>query len=263
MIPASFEFHHVDPVDEAVIELVRATANAVVVALDKWTKWGPSGLKEGQYASDLAADQVAHEVLDAAGVGVLSEESGLIRGDADVVVIVDPLDGSTNASRHISWWATSICALDQHGLAASVVVDLVHGTRYEAVRGSGATRDGTPIAPSECTELGEAIVGISGLPPQSLGWSQFRSLGAAALDLCAVADGRLDGFVDCSVDAHGIWDYAGALLICQESGATMVDALGRDLVHREHAARRTPVCGASAELCQALVARRAAAFVEA
>ncbi len=262
MIPASFESQQVEKVDDAVVELVRATADAVVGALDGWTKWGPSGLKDGQYASDLAADQAAHEVLDAAGVGVLSEESGLLRGDANVVVIVDPLDGSTNASRHLSWWATSICAVDQHGLAASVVVDLVHDTRYEAVRGRGATRNGTPIAPSACTELGEAIVGISGLPPKTLGWSQFRSLGAAALDLCAVADGRLDGFVDCSVDAHGVWDYAGALLICQESGAAMVDALGRDLVHREHAARRTPVCGATSELCRALVARRADAFVE-
>ena len=53
------------------------------------------------------------------------------------------------------------------------------------------------------------MIGLSGYPPRSLGWGQYRALGAAALDLCAVADGVLDGYVDCSRDAHGSWDYLG------------------------------------------------------
>jgi fructose-1,6-bisphosphatase/inositol monophosphatase family enzyme len=239
--------------------LVRS-ANAVVSALADWERWGPSGEKVGQYASDLAADVAAHEVLDAAGVGVLSEESGLQRADAEVVVVVDPLDGSTNASRRLSWWATSFCAVDAHGPAAAVVVDLVHGTRYEATRGGGARRDGVAIEPSGATALDDAMVGVSGLPPRSLGWRQFRALGASALDLCAVADGRLDAWVDCSPDAHGSWDYLGAMLVCAEAGAPMVDALGRDLVVLDHAARRTPLAAATPELLAALVAARHQAF---
>lgn len=231
-----------------------------MAALADWARWGPSGEKVGQYASDLAADVAAHEVLDAAGVGVLSEESGLQRADAEVVVVVDPLDGSTNASRRLSWWATSFCAIDAHGPAAAVVVDLVNGTRYEATRGGGARRDGEAIVPSGAAVLGDSMVGISGMPPRSLGWRQFRALGASALDLCAVADGRLDAWVDCSPDAHGSWDYLGALLVCAESGAPMVDALGRDLVVLDHAARRTPLAAATPELLAALVEARRRAF---
>lgn len=281
------------PVDQRLADLVAETADAVIAALGEWDDWGPSGGKVGQYASDLAADTAVHDVLDPAGVGVLSEESGFVRSSADVVVIVDPLDGSTNASRGLSWWATSICAVDAAGPAAAVVHDLRHGTRYSAVRGQGAFRDGVALrpvpsatsppgvdrrsdgvagdgsspldtgggtGPSGVRDVADAMVGISGLPPRSLGWRQFRALGAVALDLCAVADGRLDAFVDCSPDAHGVWDYAGALLVCREAGASVVDALGRDLVVLDHGARRTPVAAATPELCAAFVAARAEAF---
>ena len=63
------------------------------------------------------------------------------------------------------------------------------------------------------------MVGLSGYPPRRLGWKQFRALGAIALDLCAVAGGRLDAYVDCSPSAHGPWDYLGGLLVCREAGA--------------------------------------------
>ena len=62
----------------------------------------------------------------------------------------------------------------------------------------------------------------------------------------------LDGFVDCGVDQHGPWDYLGGLLICQEAGAVVSDARGRDLVVLEHEARRTPVAAATPELHAAL-----------
>ena len=248
------------PVDPSLVDLVARAADAVLAELADWQDWGPSGARLGQYASDVVADRAVQQALADAGVGVLSEESGVRDGDAGVVVIVDPLDGSTNASRRLSWWATSICAVDAAGPAAAVVHDLVHGTRYAAVRGGGATLDGHVIRPSGATDLSDAIVGLSGMPPRPLGWRQFRALGAAALDLCAVADGRLDAYVDCSVDAHGVWDYAAALLVCREAGAVVVDAEGRDLIVIDHAARRTPVAAATAALCDELVAARTAAF---
>ena len=104
--------------------------------------------------------------------------------------------------------------------------------------------------------LGDSVIGLSGLPDRHLGWAQFRALGAAALDLCAVADGTLDGYVDCSVDAHGSWDYLGGLLVCREAGASVADAHGRELVSLDHGARRTPVAGATPDLLAALVAAR-------
>ena len=101
-----------------------------------------------------------------------------------------------------------------------------------------------------------AVIGLSGLPPRHLGWGQFRALGAAALDLCAVADGRLDGYLDCSEDAHGVWDYLGATLVCAEAGVEVVDAGGRELCVLDPEARRTPVAGAGPTLTDALVEAR-------
>jgi len=242
--------------DDELTDLLRSAADAVGVALGPLDDWGLSGTRVGQYRSDLVADAAAREVLDAAGVGVLSEESGEHRLDADIVVVVDPLDGSTNASRGVPWYATSLCAIDAEGPRAARVVNLVSGRCYEAVRGAGATVDGAPLSPSGCREVGQALVGLSGLPPRHLGWGQFRALGAVALDLCAVADGTLDGFVDCSTDAHGVWDYAGGLLVCQEAGAAVADAHDRPLVVMAHTARRTPVAAATVELLTALLDAR-------
>ncbi len=98
-------------------------------------------------------------------------------------------------------------------------------------------------------------MGVWGLPASNPGWAQFRCLGAAALDLCAVADGTLDGYVDCVEDAHGVWDYLAALLVCQEAGVTVVDARGRDLCVLDRSARRTPVAAAGTTLHEALLSR--------
>lgn len=241
-----------------VLAVLSDAARAVEAALAGTGEWGLAGTIPGQHHSDLVADEAACGVLDAAGLGVLSEESGLRNAQRAVLVVLDPLDGSSNAARGLSWWATSLCALDGEGPLAAVVVDLVHGGRYEATRGGGARRDGEPIRPSGIERLDDAMVGLSGWPARNLGWRQYRALGASALDLCAVADGRLDGFVDCSRDAHGPWDYLGALLVCQEAGAVMTDALGRDLVLREHGPRRTPVAAATPALLDALLAARRA-----
>ena len=165
--------------DDALAELLHDTAEAVRAALATTDDWGLAGTRPGQYRSDLAADEAALAVLGRAEVGVLSEESGLHHGDRDVVVVIDPLDGSTNASRGVPWYAVSLCAVDADGPRASLVLDLPRVRRFAAVRGAGAVVDGRPLVPSGATELGEAIVGISGLPERSLGWRQFRAMGAS------------------------------------------------------------------------------------
>jgi myo-inositol-1(or 4)-monophosphatase len=237
-------------------ELLDETASAVIAALATVQDWGPSGLRDTQYRSDVVADAAALGVLDRAGVGVLSEESGLRRASHPLLVVVDPLDGSTNAARGLPWFATSLCAVDADGPLAALVINLVSGTRFTAVRGEGARRDGAAIHATSCTSLSKALVGLSGLPPRHLGWEQYRTYGAAALDLCNVACGVLDGFIDCSPSAHGVWDYLGGLLICQEAGAAVADGHGRDLVIRDPAARRTPVAGATHELLAEILAQR-------
>ena len=168
------------------------------------------------------------------------------------MVVVDPLDGSTNASRGIRWFATALCLVDEHGPAVALVADQASGERWWATRGGGAFRGRAeaPVAltPSGCRRPAEAIVGISGPPTGDYGWAQFRALGAAALDLCLVAAGVLDAYVDMSVDAHGVWDYLAGVLICREAGAVVADAGGRDLTVIDHVPgarpwrRRRPSC---------------------
>lgn len=236
--------------------LLHDLADAVATAMRTVTDWGPSGEREGQYALDVIADGAALAVLDRAGVGVLSEESGFSPGTSGEIVVIDPIDGSTNASRGIPWFATSLCLLDADGPAVALVVNQASGVRYSAERGGGAWCGERRLRPSGYTDLSEAIVMVSAVPPPDVGWAQFRALGACALDLCAVADGVVDGFVDFGRDQHGVWDYLGGLLICREAGVEVVDAFGRELVHMDHAARRTPVAAATPELLASLLAAR-------
>jgi myo-inositol-1(or 4)-monophosphatase len=242
--------------DDVLLEVLNETADAVRSRLSSLEDWGLAGTRAGQYRSDLAADAVALAILDRAGLGVLSEESGLHHPERPIVVALDPVDGSTNASHGLPWFATSLSAVDADGPRAAVVVNQATGTRFEAVRGGGARRDGVPIVPSATDAMSGAFVGISGFPERYLGWKQFRALGAAALDLCAVACGTLDAYVDCSRDAHGPWDYLGGLLICTEAGAWIGDAHGRDLVVLGHRDRRTPVAAATPKLFDELLALR-------
>ncbi len=233
---------------------------AVRKALDELDDWRPLTDRPSQYALDLVADSPAVEILLGAGLGVLSEESGLHDADRPLLAVLDPVDGSTNASHGVPWFNTSICVLDDDGARVASVVHQVTGTRYHAVRGGGAFRDGVRIAPSGSAELSRSLVGLSGLPAHHLGWRQFRCLGAAALDLSLVASGALDAYIDVGPGIHGPWDYLAGMLICQEAGALVVDGDGRELVAREHDARRAPVAAATPELLDAVLAAREAAL---
>ena len=71
-----------------------------------------------------------------------------------------------------------------------------------------------------------------------------------------MAEGTLDGYVDCMPSPHGPWDYLGGALVCAEAGALVADAAGRELTVLDPLARRTPVAGATPALFEALLAAR-------
>ena len=202
----------------------------------------------GQYALDLVADAAVLDVLLPAGVAIVSEESGRSGPpDASVTVVVDPVDGSTNCSRRIPYWAISLCALDAEGPLAAFVANQVTGERFTAVRGGGAWADGEAIEPSAATRIADSMLAVGSLPDRHLGWKQFRAMGSCALALCDVAAGRFDGYL-----GHGVgeapWDYLGAGLICTEAGASMIDARGRDLATTDPDARRDLIAAGTPEL---------------
>jgi fructose-1,6-bisphosphatase/inositol monophosphatase family enzyme len=235
------------------VELLIETTSAIRAGLAGLEDWGLSGQRATQYHSDVRADAIALEHLLGAGLSVLSEESGFSEG-GELLAVLDPLDGSTNASRGLPWWATSICVLDAEGPLAAVVVNQVSGVTYDAIRSGGARRDGMAIVPSSATRLSDSLVALSGFPARALGWKQYRAYGAAALDLCAVADGTFDAYLDCVPASHGPWDYLGGLLVCREAGAVVEEADGLDLIARGHEDRRSPVAAATRELTEELLA---------
>ncbi len=247
--------------DDTVLDLFASICDETTAVLRSTTDWGESGRRPGQYLVDLDVDDVCVAPLLAAGYSVLSEESGLQHPpggpSARGTVVVDPLDGSTNASLGLPWCATSLCLVVDRIAAVAMVANLATGARYSAVRDRGAALDGRAVRVDAPVPIRDAVIAVSGLPEHNYGWRQFRAMGASALDICAVAGGSFDGFVDMSSDAHGVWDYLGATLVVHEAGGVVVDALGRDLIVLDHAERRTPVAASSASLLDELLAHRA------
>ena len=232
-----------------ILQVLNNTADAVSQVLATNTDWSLSGIRHTQYSVDVRADNAALAVLHEAGCAVLSEESQITGqwGDDDILVVMDPLDGSTNASRGVPWFATALCALDKNGMRASLVVNQASGKdRYWATQGGGAFHNGNQMRPSACSMLKEAVVGVSGLASFRPQWAQFRALGAAALDICLVAQGVLDGWVD--FHSHGVWDYLASILICQEAGVATSEYLDRELLVTQYDEKRTPIVAATPAL---------------
>lgn len=251
-VPQRRAFDDVDAVLRVFVEAADAVAEVLTATAD----WGPSGQRESQYAFDVTADTACLNVLYEAGFAVFSEESG-ITGDPDApLVVVDPVDGSTNASRGVPWFATALCLLDDGQPRVSLVANHATGQRWTALAGGGAFLDGEPVAHSRCTSLRSAIVAMSGLPRHHYGWGQFRVLGASAPDLCLVATGVIDAWCDMHRGGHGLWDYAASALVCMEAGVIVGDVFGRDLFTQDPTERRSPIAAATQELFDAFLQQR-------
>ena len=162
---------------EALLELFVDTARAVRVAVEGID---PAHLRDrtdrdGQYALDLVADAEACNVLAGAEVRIVSEESGVHEvAGAEITVVLDPVDGSTNCSRRIPYWATSICALDAEGPLAGLVVNQATGVCVTAMRGAGAFRDGVRMHASFVANVESSMVYLTGAPAKILPWKQAR-----------------------------------------------------------------------------------------
>jgi myo-inositol-1(or 4)-monophosphatase len=235
-----------DCVTDTLLDPLRSCALEIGEAIKGHRGRGLSGQRATQYHLDLAADEVALRVLGGAGFRVISEESG-VTGSGSMSVVIDPIDGSTNCDRGVPFFSTSLAVMSGEELVAALVMNQATGTIYEAEKGSGARRDGSPIAPSGQFDIANSIVGSSGYPTHDLGWSQNRSLGAASLEICLVADGALDVYGVAQHSGLNIWDYLGGLLIAREAGAVAADYHGDELETSENVLRH-PVFAATSQL---------------
>lgn len=249
-----------DPSDaDAVVALFAEICDRTAAILAANEDWSTSGERDGQYSVDLDIDAVCLRMLHDAGFAVLSEESGQTGsagGEAlRHVVVVDPLDGSTNAALGLPWCATSLCLVSDGVPVVAMVANLRTGSRFAAVRNHGATRDGRPIVAGPAPDLADAIVAVNARPPASFRPAQYRSMGATSLDIASVAGGGgFDGSIDFDDDKIGVWDYLAAITVVREAGGVAADALGRDLVTLDHSARRRPVAARSPALLDELLA---------
>lgn len=166
--------------------------------------------------------------------GFLAEESSETAGNMNVRWIIDPIDGTTNFIKRYPFVAISV-ALEKEGqLVLGLVYNPVLNEMFIGQRGQGATCNGIPIAVSRTDALGSSVLG-SGFPydawknpdNNTKQWAQFltccRSLrcdGSAALDLCRVASGQLDGYWEKGISP---WDIAAGVVIVREAGGMATD----------------------------------------
>jgi myo-inositol-1(or 4)-monophosphatase len=228
-------------VTEPLFEPLRECALEIGEAVKTHRGRGFSGLRDTQYHLDVAADEVALRILGGAGFRVVSEESG-VTGSGELTVVVDPIDGSTNCDHGIPFFATSLAVMRGEELVAGLVMNQATGTIFEAEKGSGATRDGVVIRHSGQSDVEKSIMSFSGLPSRHLGWAQMRSLGAASLEICLVADGSLDVYAVAQHSTLNPWDYLAGLLVVREAGAVAADYRGEGLEISASELRRPIFC---------------------
>lgn len=255
----------IDPEDRAaVLALFETVAHDCASILRTNDDWSMSGGRATQYSIDVDIDRACLESLTAAGFAVLSEESGVTdqggERSTDVpsaIVVVDPLDGSTNASLGLPWCATAMCLVVDGVPVVAHVTNLRSGEMFAAILGEGATRNGAPIRVAEAVHLVDAIVGVNARPPDGFAPRQYRAMGATALDIASVAGagvgGGFDAYIDFDDDMIGVWDYLASKLIVEEAGGVAADALGRNLVTLDHSARRRPVVASNPALLEELL----------
>ena len=163
--------------------------------------------------------------------GFLGEEGGSEAGVSGVRWVVDPIDGTVNYLYGLPAWAVSIGAEVDGVAVAGVVLAPQLGEEYTAVLGGGAWLDGRRLAAARPDGLAQALVAtgfgyraerravqgriVAGLLPRV---RDVRRGGSAALDLCAVAAGRVDGYYERGTHA---WDRAAGALIATEAGAAV------------------------------------------
>ncbi len=222
------------------LEAARAGAEVVAGGLGQQIDVSYKGDADPVTEVDHCSEQAILEVLARhfSDDRVVREEGGGELPDGGRVWLVDPLDGTTNFVHGFPWAGVSVALWIDNVPSVGVVIDVNTGDEYTAVAGGGARRNGSPIGVSGTADLGEALI-VTGFPydraerieicdsrfRRVLAASQgTRRLGAASLDMCMVACGKLDGYWEEDLLP---WDLGAGVLIVQEAGGTVTNFSGQ------------------------------------
>jgi len=212
---------------------------------------------------DLVAERALIETLGEhkASCTLISEESGTKRVGAEpskFTLTADPLDGTTNALRGLPFMATSLAVSRRPYLKdveVALVTDLLHNVIYTAQRCHGAYKNKKEIKPSRISSLEEAVIGVDfntfkagEIVNQMIRvfeqTKHLRHLGANALEICYVADGTTDAFIDLRGKLR-LTDMAAAQLILREAGGIITTPERKDLDAPLNAAQRVSFIAAA------------------
>jgi myo-inositol-1(or 4)-monophosphatase len=196
---------------------------------------------------DLAAENAIVETITGRGVSftLISEESGVRKcgeNPNECYVTVDPIDGTTNLTRKLPFYATSMAVSEKpflEDVQSALVADLFRDVTYTAEKGKGSWREDDRIWPSCNVSLEDAVIGmdlnsyrVDKIAPRLTTLikktKHIRHFGANALELCYVADGSTDAFVDIRGKLRTT-DVAAACLIVKEAGGILTRPDGKVL----------------------------------
>lgn len=199
------------------------------------------GLNDMVSYVDKLAEQIIvnklNKLLPEAGF-ITEEGTSSVRGEV-YNWIVDPLDGTTNFIHDLPFYSVSIGLQKNDEIILGVVYEVARSECFYAIKGEGAYCNETPIRVSAAPNLQSSLI-ATGFPYDSQGQTDafleilkrltnnshgFRRLGSAALDLCYVASGRVDGYFQHNLKSY---DVAGGVIIVQEAGGRITDFRGGD-----------------------------------
>lgn len=183
--------------------------------------------------TDIASEQLIRRelLLRCPGTSIMGEELPNEVGSNRVEWVVDPIDGTVNFLYDLPVVSISIAARIDNSFVAGAVVDVLRGDVFSAVRGEGATINGEPIRVADDAPMSQSLIGTGFAYEQSVRSEQaevvgrvlpaardIRCMGSAALNLCWVACGRLDGYYERGTK---LYDYAAAAVVAAEAGAVV------------------------------------------
>ncbi|WP_426572570.1 inositol monophosphatase family protein [Aquihabitans sp. McL0605] len=193
----------------------KSTPTDLVTELDTWA--------EGHITERLLAARPDDAVQ--------GEEGADIAGTSGIMWSIDPIDGTVNFVHGIPGFCVSIAALVDGAAVAGVVASPLHDEVFTATLGGGAFRNGAPIRCAEPASVARSVVatGFGYDPARRTRQAEVvtrvisqiadvRRFGAAAVDLCWVACGRVDAYWEVGLNP---WDHAAGALIAREAGATV------------------------------------------
>lgn len=190
---------------------------------------------------DIAAEDAALNILSSSGIDmkIVTEEKGIIIfGDKpEFTVVLDPLDGTYNATHNIPFYSVSIAIGNDEitDIKYAKVYNLSNRTDFTAELGGGAFYNNNEIRVSSTLEIEECAIAAYGYNKGEEVFKRLarrvrriRSLGSAALELCYVASGRFDAFIDLRNRLRPT-DVAAGILIVNEAGGIVTDGYGNPL----------------------------------